>query len=186
MGNTHAKAQPDAEIDSTVAANASKDGNIITQTPSSDAAHHDGDDTNGRKRRSRTSPTNGQSRTATSVASPTTKCTELQQSQNGGGVPVIQTRDDENLSQSWITEDQVVVNFAMSDLMAYLQVVANNSSQLPVTQRDDPELDHSVNNLSSEEYARKSAAFVPADVRVIGGVFTKYGQVWDLPSSEVC
>lgn len=82
-------------------------------------------------------------------------------------------------------DDLVNVNMPMADLMAYLQVVANNSNQLPLTVRDDPELDRAVNSLSSEEYARKSAAFIPADVRVLGGVFTRYGRVWDLPTSEV-
>lgn len=84
-----------------------------------------------------------------------------------------------------ISDDQVQVNLAMADLMAYLQVVANNSNHLPLTRRDDPELDRTVTSLSSEEYARKSAAFVPADIRVIGGTFTRYGRVWDLPTSEV-
>jgi hypothetical protein len=84
-----------------------------------------------------------------------------------------------------IADDQIHVNMAMADLMAYLQVVANNSNNLPLTRRDDPELDRTVSTLSSEEYARKSAAFIPADVRVIGGTFTRYGRVWDLPTSEV-
>lgn len=83
------------------------------------------------------------------------------------------------------SDDQVNVNMPMADLMAYLQVVANNSNNLPLTIRDDPELDRAVTGLSSEDYARKSAAFVPADVRVIGGTFTRYGRVWDLPTSEV-
>lgn len=86
--------------------------------------------------------------------------------------------------QSRIRDDQVHVNLAMADLMAYLQVVANNSNNLPLTRRDDPELSRMVSNLKSEEYARKSAAFIPADVRVIGGSFTKYGRVWDLPNSD--
>ena len=85
---------------------------------------------------------------------------------------------------SLITDDQVHVNLAMADLMAYLQVVANNSNNLPLTRRDDPELGRTVSNLSSDEYARKSAAFIPSDVRVIGGAFTRYGRVWDLPTSE--
>jgi hypothetical protein len=83
-----------------------------------------------------------------------------------------------------IRDDQVHVNLAMADLMAYLQVVANNSNNLPLTRRDDPELTRMVSSLTSEEYARKSAAFIPADVRVIGGSFLKYGKVWDLPTSE--
>ncbi|GAX14314.1 hypothetical protein FisN_1Hh514 [Fistulifera solaris] len=93
------------------------------------------------------------------------------------------TQDNE-LPVTKIRDDQVHVNLAMADLMAYLQVVANNSNQLPVTRRDDPELDRIVSSLSSEEYARKSAAFLPADIRVIGGTFTRYGRVWDLPTSE--
>jgi hypothetical protein len=98
----------------------------------------------------------------------------------------LQSRDDEDdVVSHKITDDQVNVNLAMADLMAYLQVVANNSSNLPLTRRDDPELDRTVTALTSEEYARKSAAFVPADIRVIGATFTRYGHVWDLPTSEV-
>jgi hypothetical protein len=84
----------------------------------------------------------------------------------------------------WIRDEDVKVNLAMADLMAYLQVVANNSQNLPLTRRDDPEVGKPVSALSPEEYAKKSAAFVPADVRMIGGSFTKYGRVWDLPTSE--
>lgn len=84
-----------------------------------------------------------------------------------------------------VADDQVHVNIAMADLMAYLQVVANNSNHLPLTRRDDPELDRTVSSLTSEDYARKSAAFIPADVRVIGGTFSRYGRVWDLPTTEV-
>lgn len=92
-------------------------------------------------------------------------------------------RDDVQV-RAPISDDQVHVNLAMADLMAYLQVVANNSNNLPLTRRDDPELGRMVSSLTNEEYARKSAAFIPADVRVIGGSFTKYGRVWDLPTSE--
>jgi hypothetical protein len=96
----------------------------------------------------------------------------------------VERRDDVQQPPSIIKDDQIQVNLAMADLMAYLQVVANNSSKLPLSRRDDPELTASVSSLSSEEYARKSAAFIPADVRVIGGSFLKYGKVWDLPTSE--
>lgn len=51
--------------------------------------------------------------------------------------------------------------------------------------RDDPELGRTVSSLTSEEYAFKCAAFVPSNVRIIGGQFGKYGRVWDLPTSEV-
>jgi hypothetical protein len=84
-----------------------------------------------------------------------------------------------------VQDEHVHVNLGLADFLAYLQVVANNSNHLPLTKRDDPELDRSINELTAEEYARKSAAFVPADVRVIGGVFTRYGRVWDLPTSAV-
>ena len=94
-----------------------------------------------------------------------------------------ENRDDDATSSA-IKDEQVTVNLAMADLMAYLQVVANNSNNLPLTRRDDPELRRMVTNLTKEEYAKKSAAFIPADVRVIAGSFLKYGNVWDLPTSE--
>lgn len=100
------------------------------------------------------------------------------------GVSRHDSRDDDEQKSSIIKDEDVLVNLAMADLMAYLQVVANNSNNLPLTRRDDPELTRMVTNLSSEEYARKSAAFIPADVRVIAGSFLKYGNVWDLPTSE--
>jgi hypothetical protein len=99
----------------------------------------------------------------------------------------VQSRDDDHyeVASTHISDDQVHVNLAMADLMAYLQVVANNSNNLPLTRRDDPELGRPVSSLTSEEYARKSAAFLPSDVRVIGATFTRYGRVLDLPTSEV-
>lgn len=84
-----------------------------------------------------------------------------------------------------IADDAVQLDLPMADLMAYLQVVANNSSNLPLTRRDDPELGRTVSSLTAEEYAYKCAAFVPSNVRIIGGQFGKYGRVWDLPTSEV-
>ena len=93
--------------------------------------------------------------------------------------------EEHSRMNTFITEDQVQVNLAMADLMAYLQVVANNSTNLPLTRRDDSEMQKVVANITSEEYACKAAAFIPADVRVIGGSFTRYGRVWDLPTMEV-
>jgi hypothetical protein len=93
------------------------------------------------------------------------------------------TANNNNSKKS--ADEQINVNMAMADLMAYLQVVANNSNNLPLTVRDDPELDQVVSTLTPEDYARKSAAFVPADVRIIGGTFTRYGRVWDLPTTQV-
>jgi hypothetical protein len=98
-------------------------------------------------------------------------------------MPSQQSVHDEGGS-SYVADDEVKVNLAMADLMAFLLVVANNSNNLPLTRRDDPEVGKTVSSLTADEYARKSAAFVPADVRIIGGSFTKYGRVWDLPTSE--
>jgi hypothetical protein len=99
---------------------------------------------------------------------------------------LVQCRDDEQPNLTRLSEDQVHVNLAMNDLMAYLQVVANNSPKLPLTRRDDPDLVvNSKHQLGPDEYARKSEAFIPADVRVIGATFQNYGNVWDLPTSEV-
>jgi len=82
-------------------------------------------------------------------------------------------------------DSDVMVNLAMADLMAYLQVVANNTSNLPHTRRDDPEIARTVSTtLTVKEYARTSAAFIPSDARIICGSFTRYGRVWDLPRSD--
>jgi len=85
-----------------------------------------------------------------------------------------------------ITDSEVQLDIPMADLMAYLQVVANNSSNLPLTRRDDIELGNNiVSSLSEKEYEYKCNAFIPSNVRIIGGVFGRYGNVWDLPTSEV-
>lgn len=94
-------------------------------------------------------------------------------------------RDDFDNPCSNVPDSRVTVNLAMADLMAYLQVVANNSSNLPMTRRDDPDLGRTVSNLTSDDYAEKCAAFIPSDIRIISGSFTKYGRVWDLPTSDV-
>lgn len=120
---------------------------------------------------------------ATPRTNPKNKTMGAQSRAGGSGRQTVEGRDDVS-RRAHITDDQVHVNLPMADLMAYLQVVANNSNNLPLTRRDDPELGKMVSSLTSEEYARKSAAFIPADVRVIGGSFTKYGRVWDLPTSD--
>jgi len=84
-----------------------------------------------------------------------------------------------------ITDDQVHLDIPMAELMAYLQMVANHSSNLPLTRRDDPDLGRTVSSLTADEYAFKCAAFLPSNIRIIGGQFSKYGRVWDLPTSEV-
>ena len=115
------------------------------------------------------------------------KAADLKRGENGGSKREPTNGTNGHMQQQQrLSDDQIHVNMAMADLMAYLQVVANNSNHLPLTRRDDPELDRTVSTLSAEDFARKSAAFVPADVRVMGGTFTRYGRVWDLPTSEVC
>ena len=69
--------------------------------------------------------------------------------------------------------------------MAYLQNVADNSSDLPLTRRDDPELGRTVSILTAEEYETKCRAFVPANIRIFGAIFGRYRRVWDLPTCEV-
>ena len=120
---------------------------------------------------------------ATPRTNPKLNGMEAQSRAGTGGRQVAEGRDDVP-RRPRILDDQVHVNLPMADLMAYLQVVANNSNNLPLTRRDDPELGRIVSTLTSEDFARKSAAFIPADVRVIGGSFTKYGRVWDLPTSD--
>eukprot|EP00980_Cylindrotheca_fusiformis_P028395 scaffold22596_cov131-Cylindrotheca_fusiformis.AAC.24 len=79
------------------------------------------------------------------------------------------------------SDKNVLVNIELGDLMAYLQVVANHSNNLPQTCRDDPEGDQSTSDIPDNLYAKKSAAFIPSDIRIIGASFLKYGTVWDLP-----
>ncbi len=98
--------------------------------------------------------------------------------------------DDDNFetqstASAFVTDESIGVNMRMADLMAYLEVVANNSTNLPLTTRDDPELGRTISNLTGEEYAQKAAAFIPCNVTVIGGTYLRYSRVWDLPSSEV-
>eukprot|EP00804_Cyclotella_cryptica_P013368 CCRYP_005134-RA/>CCRYP_005134-RA protein AED:0.17 eAED:0.17 QI:701/1/1/1/1/1/3/383/699 len=83
-----------------------------------------------------------------------------------------------------LDQDHSTNDLPMADLMAYLQIVADNSSNLPLTRRDDPELGRTVSSLTGEEYETKCRAFVPANVRIFGGMFGRYGRVWDLPTSE--
>jgi len=84
-----------------------------------------------------------------------------------------------------ISDDQVHLDLPMAELMAYLQMVANHSSNLPLTRRDDPDLGRTVSSLTADEYAFKCAAFMPSKITILGGQFGKYGRVWDLPTSEV-
>lgn len=79
------------------------------------------------------------------------------------------------------SDGKVQVNIAMADLMAYLQVVANHSSNLPQTRRDDPAKKDCAMDTPDDVYANKAAAFIPSDVRIIAGRFMLYGKTWNLP-----
>ncbi|CAJ1954543.1 unnamed protein product [Cylindrotheca closterium] len=81
------------------------------------------------------------------------------------------------------SDGKISVNIAMADLMAYLQVVANHSNNLPQTRRDDPAGKECAVATPEEVYANKSAAFIPADVRIVGGRFMLYGKAWNLPDN---
>ena len=65
-------------------------------------------------------------------------------------------------------EDEIDEDQAKEDLLAYIKIVGENASNLPMTWRDDPELERMVSGLTSREYAQKADAFIPCDVRIIG------------------
>lgn len=79
----------------------------------------------------------------------------------GGTKGIVTEEEDEE--QDEIDEDQ-----AKEDLLAYIKIVGENASNLPMTWRDDPELERMVSGLTSREYAKKADAFIPCDVRIIG------------------
>ena len=170
MGNADSKSiatHDDGMTTSTaVTSKRNKDSKLNLDPNNSSTHHHDpADDGSSEKRESE-------------------KAADLKRGENGGSKRE-PTSSPNGQQRQRVSDDQIHVNMAMADLMAYLQVVANNSNHLPLTRRDDPELDRTVSTLSAEDFARKSAAFVPADVRILGGTFTRYGRVWDLPTSEV-
>jgi len=101
-----------------------------------------------------------------------------------GGAPESAPKNATSRVVSVRQEEQVSVNLPMTELMGYLQSVANNSSNLPMTRRDDPELGRIVSTLSTEEYSKKCDAFIPSDFRIIAGSFISNKKVWDLPTSE--
>lgn len=65
-------------------------------------------------------------------------------------------------------EDEIDQEQEKQDLLAYLQIVGEHSSNLPYTWRDDPLLGRTVTTLTSKEYAKKADAFIPCDIRIIG------------------
>ena len=64
-------------------------------------------------------------------------------------------------------EDTIDQEQEKQDLLAYLEIVGEHSSNLPYTWRDDPQLGRTVTTLTSKEYAKKADAFIPCDIRVI-------------------
>lgn len=188
MGASPSKDEQEAE---TIANNMSKESTQMYEPTTSATTYEDEDVTLVVSQDDSSTLTGAASNTSTLENIDTPRTNPGQRREGGNGraqsrvdrqLAKMEQRDDTH--NSHISDDQVHVNLAMADLMAYLQVVANNSNNLPLTRRDDPELGRMVSALTVEEYARKSAAFVPADVRVIGGTFTKYGRVWDLPTSD--
>lgn len=65
-------------------------------------------------------------------------------------------------------EEEIDEDQAKEDLIAYIKIVGENASNLPMTWRDDPELERMISGLTSREYAKKADAFIPCDVRIIG------------------
>lgn len=78
-------------------------------------------------------------------------------------------------------EDEIDQEHAKQDLLAYLEIVGENASNLPLTWRDDPQLGRTVSTLTSKEYAKKADAFIPCDIRIIGATSANYDRTADLP-----
>jgi hypothetical protein len=78
-------------------------------------------------------------------------------------------------------QDRKLQRELIANITEYLEIVGEHSDNLPLTWRDDPELGRTVSSLTSNEYAKKADAFVPSDVRIIGGTSNKYGRSWEIP-----
>jgi len=65
-------------------------------------------------------------------------------------------------------EDEIDQEQAKQDLIAYLEIVGENASNLPLTWRDDPQLGRAVSTLTAKVYAKKADAFIPCDINIIG------------------
>ncbi len=111
----------------------------------------------------------------------------LEQEANDGNVYQTEVHQpDGSHKQPKIEIDQIDQEQARQDLMAYLDIVGENADDLPITWRDDPELGATVSTLTAKQYAKKSDAFIPCDVRVIASTCTKYGNLnKGLPNKEV-
>ena len=83
------------------------------------------------------------------------------------------------------TEDEIDQEQAKQDLLAYLEIVGENASNLPLTWRDDPQLGRTVSTLTSKEYAKKADAFIPCDIRIIGAALSHIDRSADVPMKEV-
>jgi hypothetical protein len=71
------------------------------------------------------------------------------------------------------------------DNLAYLEIVGKNSSNLPLTWRDDPQLVRSISTLTAKEYAQKADAFVPCDIRIIGASSAIFDRKADIRLNDV-
>jgi len=82
-------------------------------------------------------------------------------------------------------EDEIDQEQAKQDLIAYLEIVGENASNLPLTWRDDPQLGRAVSTLTAKEYAKKADAFIPCDIRIIGATSVNYDRTADVPIKGV-
>ncbi len=82
-------------------------------------------------------------------------------------------------------EDEIDQDQENRDLLAYMQIVGENASQLPYTWRDDPLLGRTVSTLTAKEYAKKADAFIPCDIRVIGSTSNALDRTVEREISDV-
>lgn len=82
-------------------------------------------------------------------------------------------------------EDEIDQEQAKQDLLAYLEIVGENASNLPLTWRDDPQLGRTVSTLTAKEYAKKADAFIPCDIRIIGATSVNYDRSAEVPIKNV-
>ena len=82
-------------------------------------------------------------------------------------------------------EDEIDQEQAKQDLLAYLEIVGENGSNLPLTRRDDPQLGRTVSTLTAKEYAKKADAFIPCDIRIIGATSVNYDRTAEVPIKDV-
>ena len=82
-------------------------------------------------------------------------------------------------------EDEIDQEQAKQDLIAYLEILGENATNLPLTWRDDPQLGRTISTLTTKEYARKADAFIPCDLRIIGATTVDAPRNADVPIKQV-